>query len=298
MTVAACCGSTAVATRSGSVAVTACCDPTAAAALRGPSPAAVAVLPAAHDALDERRLVGTAASDLNTLVGARGHGGRHPANAKTRKLNSRSSQRCGIWGSGRLPQGGESPLPLPRGLGGCCGRGRRGHRRTPSHLRGAHRHHCGAHHLSRSLPGGGCSCARPEHCLLCLLRGPGQGGRRLPPLGESPPPIAPLLSRQRVFRCRWGREPLLLRSQNSSSHCSRRSRRRILFSFLCTALSCSCRCAARVRAWARGVGGSDCAASTAITCKGRVKLRVTTTPRRSIEKRGAGIHSPMGRSGA
>jgi hypothetical protein len=42
------------------------------AAPRGPSLAAVAVLPAARDALDERRLVGTAASDLNTLAGARG----------------------------------------------------------------------------------------------------------------------------------------------------------------------------------------------------------------------------------
>jgi hypothetical protein len=49
---------------------------------------------------------------------------------------------------------------------------------------------------------------------------------------------------------------------------------------------------------ARGVGGSDCAASTAITCKGRVKLQVMTMPRRSIERRGEGIHSPTGRRGA
>jgi hypothetical protein len=34
--------------------------------------AAVAVIPAARGALDERRLVGTAASDLNTLAGAKG----------------------------------------------------------------------------------------------------------------------------------------------------------------------------------------------------------------------------------
>jgi hypothetical protein len=53
-------------------ATTTCCDSTAMAAPRGPSLAAVAVLPAARDALDERRLVGTAASDLNTLAGARG----------------------------------------------------------------------------------------------------------------------------------------------------------------------------------------------------------------------------------
>jgi hypothetical protein len=42
------------------------------AALRVPSLAAIVVLPAARGALDERRLVGTAASDLNTLAGARG----------------------------------------------------------------------------------------------------------------------------------------------------------------------------------------------------------------------------------
>jgi hypothetical protein len=53
-------------------AATASCDSAAAAALRRPSLAAVAVLPTARDALNERRLVGTAASDLNTLVGARG----------------------------------------------------------------------------------------------------------------------------------------------------------------------------------------------------------------------------------
>jgi hypothetical protein len=34
--------------------------------------AAAVALPAASDAIDERRLVGTAASDLSTLAGARG----------------------------------------------------------------------------------------------------------------------------------------------------------------------------------------------------------------------------------
>jgi hypothetical protein len=61
-----------VAAYNGSVAVTARSDSTAAAALHGPSLSAVAVLPAARDALDERRLVGIVASDLNTLAGARG----------------------------------------------------------------------------------------------------------------------------------------------------------------------------------------------------------------------------------
>jgi hypothetical protein len=42
------------------------------AALREPPLAAVAVLTVARDALDERRLVGTTASVLSTLAGARG----------------------------------------------------------------------------------------------------------------------------------------------------------------------------------------------------------------------------------
>jgi hypothetical protein len=53
-------------------AATACCDSAALVALRGPSLAAVAVLPAARDALDERRLVGMVASNLKTFAGVRG----------------------------------------------------------------------------------------------------------------------------------------------------------------------------------------------------------------------------------
>jgi hypothetical protein len=71
-TVAAYCASAAITTRSSSVAVAACCGSEAAAAPREPSLAAVAMLPAARDTLDEHRLVGTTASDLNTMAGARG----------------------------------------------------------------------------------------------------------------------------------------------------------------------------------------------------------------------------------
>jgi hypothetical protein len=68
-------------------AATACCGSTAAALLRGPSFAAVVVLPGARDALDERRLVGMAASDLNALAGARG--GTVGATPRTRKREIR-----------------------------------------------------------------------------------------------------------------------------------------------------------------------------------------------------------------
>jgi hypothetical protein len=71
-TVAAYCASTAAAYCRGSVVVAACCGPTTAATPRESSLATVVVFAAARDALDKRRLVGTAASNLSTLAGARG----------------------------------------------------------------------------------------------------------------------------------------------------------------------------------------------------------------------------------
>jgi hypothetical protein len=50
----------------------ACCGYAAAATLRGASLVVVAVLPVTRGALDERRLMGTDASALSTLAGARG----------------------------------------------------------------------------------------------------------------------------------------------------------------------------------------------------------------------------------
>jgi hypothetical protein len=69
----------AVATRRGSV---------AAAAPRGSSLVVAAVLPVTLGALDEHRLVGTDASDLSALAGARGDGRCHTANTKTKRLDS------------------------------------------------------------------------------------------------------------------------------------------------------------------------------------------------------------------
>jgi hypothetical protein len=62
----------AVADCCGTAVVAACRGPATAAAPREPLLDAVTVLPAARDALDECRLVGTAAYDLSTLAGARG----------------------------------------------------------------------------------------------------------------------------------------------------------------------------------------------------------------------------------
>jgi hypothetical protein len=69
-TVAACCAS--AATRSGSVVVAAGCGSVTSAAPRESPLTSVVALTATRDALDERHLVGTAASDLSTLAGARG----------------------------------------------------------------------------------------------------------------------------------------------------------------------------------------------------------------------------------
>jgi hypothetical protein len=70
--IAACCASAIVAVCCGSVAIAACCDSAATAVLHGASLAAATAPSVPRDALDERLLVGTAASDLNTLAGARG----------------------------------------------------------------------------------------------------------------------------------------------------------------------------------------------------------------------------------
>jgi hypothetical protein len=61
------------------------CGSIAAATLNGGSPVAADVPPVTLGALDERLLVGTAASDLSALAGARGGGGdrRRPVNTKT-----------------------------------------------------------------------------------------------------------------------------------------------------------------------------------------------------------------------
>jgi hypothetical protein len=70
ITAAACCAS--AATGSSSVVVAAGHGSEGPATPRSPPLAAVAVLVAARNALDERRLVGTAASVLSTLAGTRG----------------------------------------------------------------------------------------------------------------------------------------------------------------------------------------------------------------------------------
>jgi hypothetical protein len=73
------------------MAVAACCGSAATAALGGAPLIAATASSVPHDVLDERRLVGTAASDLNTLAGARGARSVSPCEHKDKKANPRCS---------------------------------------------------------------------------------------------------------------------------------------------------------------------------------------------------------------
>jgi hypothetical protein len=116
-----------------------CCDPVATAMPRGGSPV-TAALPAAHGPIDERRLVGTDASDLSALAGARAGTAGATLRTKKHKTELQPPEIRDSWGECCLPQTGEAPLPLSRGFG----RRRRGARRR---RRSARRHLCGARGL-------------------------------------------------------------------------------------------------------------------------------------------------------
>jgi hypothetical protein len=85
------------------VAVTTCCGSVAVPALRGASLVAAATLPVARGTLDERRLVGTAASDLSTLAGARGGTVGVTLRTQRRKNQTPTSRGQGVSGRDSLP---------------------------------------------------------------------------------------------------------------------------------------------------------------------------------------------------
>jgi hypothetical protein len=111
-------------------------------------------------------------------------------------------------------------------------------------------------------PTAGASAPGPGACSSASSAALGEGGAGSHLSGGACPPSLSSSSSSRdneysdVAR---GESPCCSHSWNSSSLCSRRSHRRIPRSFLRAARSCSRCCTARARA--RGVGGSDRAAS-------------------------------------
>jgi hypothetical protein len=231
------------------------------------------------------------------------------ATLRTRRRGNQTptSRRHDVWGSARLPQGGEAPLPLPWGLGRRCGCSRRCHRRTPSRLRGARwhlsstrRHLRGARRFSHGLPGDGRSCARPKRCLLGRLRGSGRGGAGSHLSGRARPPSLPSSSSSsddEYSEVTGEDSPCCSRSRNSSLLCSRRSRCRILFSFLCAASSCSRHYAARalaLGAWA----GRTARRSRSPAAGNKRKVRPRRRIAREWRERRQKLHSPAGPRGS
>jgi hypothetical protein len=81
------------------VATATCCGSMAVAAPCGASLVAAAALPAARGALDERRLVGTAASDLSTLADVRGVTVGVTLRMQRQKNQTLAPRGRGVWGA-------------------------------------------------------------------------------------------------------------------------------------------------------------------------------------------------------
>jgi hypothetical protein len=211
------------------------------------------------------------------------------------------------------PQGREDTLPLPRGLIGHCRRGWRGRHRAPRRLCRARRHLRGARRHLRGARRHICSSRAPLLWTArwrALLRPPWAPAlspplrlpvgawaptyrgepvpRRLPPL---PPPTTNLLMspEERVPASRAAETPHFAVPGAHAAGAASPSGAPPSLALVVVP---------RVHAQARGVGGSDRAASTAATCEEWAKLQITPTPREPTAQEEAEVHSLMGRPGA
>jgi hypothetical protein len=172
----------------------------------------------------------------------RGHGGRHPANTKVRKLGPNRSKRRGYGGAIAYLRV-ENPRFLF--LGGSADVVAAAAPPVVSTVdAGASAAHvaslvgCLAADAPAPAPG-----VVPSTASAAL----GEGGEGYHLSGGAQPPSLYSSSSDDEYSEVPGEEsPCCSRNRNSSLLCSRRSRRRILLSFLCAAHSCSRRCAARV----------------------------------------------------
>jgi hypothetical protein len=223
-----------------------CYGPVTTVAPRGGSPVAAA-LAAARVTLDERRLVGTDASDLSTLAGtsagtvgvALQMGNTRvnidPSRLKTHggnvaHLRLEKPRFLFLQGSGGAPV---APAGAAVALVG-----------TSAALAGSSTHDPAA---GASMPASSASSA-----VASATHGDGSGGFHLsggaPRHSLIPPPPPPPPPTTRSSLATRGESPCCLRSWYSSSCCSRRSRRLILLSFARAARSCFRRYAARAAA--------------------------------------------------
>jgi hypothetical protein len=193
------------------------------------------------------------------------------------------------------------PFPFPRGLGGHGCRHRCDRRCTPavSAVRA-----CTSAARVASLVGGlaaGAPAPAPGAISSAASAALGEGGEGSHLSGGARPPSLSSSSSSpddEDSSVPGEESPCCSRSRNSSLLHSRRSHRWTLCSLLRAASSCSLCCATRACARARGVGGSDRAAFTALICREQAKLQNTPTSREPAEQGEAGVHSPTSRQGA
>jgi hypothetical protein len=250
----------------GAAAVASCCGFVATATLRGGSPV-VTALPAARGALDEHCLVGMDASDLSALAGVRA--GTVGATLRTRRqktelqpLETRTSGGSTAYLKVEKPrflflEGATDATVAPVAAAASLPDASATRADAPAA--------CAASSADRPVAGASAPTTGACSSAASAALGDGGGGFHLSG-GARPPSLSSSSSSDNddEFSRVAGREsPCCSRSRYSSLCCSLRSRRRMLLSFRRVAHSCSHRCAAQVAARARGVGGSDCEASTA-----------------------------------
>jgi hypothetical protein len=246
-------------------AATSYCGPVATAVPRGGSPVAAA-LPTSCGALDECRLISTDVSDLSTLAGARAGTVGVTLRTKKYKTEHHSHSKSGAHGQSATylklekprflfleSSGGTAVAPVVAAVA-LAG--------TPT----AHRCLHGACGLLHCPPGGGrlppwapAPLSPPRPVATGAGDSTTQGGS--PRRSPLPPPTTTMSSPESL-----GGEPLLLTQSIFVSLLLPAFRRQILLSCLRADRSCSCCCAVRATARARGVGGSNRAASTVTLC--------------------------------
>jgi hypothetical protein len=177
-----------------------------------------------------------------------------PCQQERKRVNDSPSNSKAHKGKCYSPQVGETPLPLPRGLGGTSV--------VPASASTAP---AGA---STDDPAAGASApaAGTNSRPASSARGDGDRGFHLSEVARPPSLSSSSSSDDEFASASGGESPCYSCSRYSSLYCSRRSRHLSFFSFARAARSCSRHCAAQAAARARGVGGSDRAVFAVTLC--------------------------------